>query len=912
MINLVWLLIVAVILCILSYFSFRRIMSPSFISSLVFSACILLAIIGNLMFWHETITYKAPVVISTSLLSIFLGELFVEFLVRKKTTVGKTVPGASLDPEKPIITTKYQAILNIIIFLLGILIVFLIFKEEYALARKVGWNPSSANSSFFAHVRGAFLNGERLPTYVSILDYIVQGFGLVSILLMTRQFFGGKKFFSILHLINIIPLGISQILSTSRNGFILDVIILVFGIYLYGYVRYKKISISKLIVFSLAITFVFVLLFLFLGSLTLKVGGWTNTINVICSYAGSPIVAFDKAISSGDIFKNDYFGSNSFYGLYSLLQRIIPSIESPSQFNGFVRFADGTATNIYTAFSAFYFDFGIFGCIFISFLVGCFFSFVYTLVYRKKNNIIIDFYSSFISYYIVYLSLAPSITTSLFGITRVFQLLMSLAFLLIYFGLPKIFKFFKRKKVAGDLAFALLTQTVSFALSVVMSLLVPKVLGINDYSYWQLFIFYSTYVGFFHFGYCDGIYIEHGGKDADELNKKSLSSQCVVFSISQIVIAVGIGTVLCFLEQSDYNRIIVIILTAVYLVFSNIGLFFGYLLQAIKKVKIYSLSLLIEKGCFLVAVIILLTIKVTDFWVYIVIYVACRLLFFMVLFIASRKIVFSKPEIKRETFSEIFSYIKVGINIMLAGIAGLLIMGVSRFLIDKVWGINEFGKFSFSISIGSFALTFLSQVSLVFFPTLRTFDKNRQKSIYISMKKTASLLLTLVYFMYFVLKVLVRGWLPNYADSIVYLGLILPICVYDGKMQMIFTTYFKVLKEQKKLLIINTISLATTLAVSLLFAYVFNNSIGVVVGSIIGIMVRSTLSEIYLGRYFNYLGLKQMIPDLVIALLFSISTMLFNDFVSFAIAFVGYAFVVAINKKYISSLLSKAKTALGE
>ena len=58
-----------------------------------------------------------------------------------------------------------------------------------------------------------------------------------------------------------------------------------------------------------------------------------------------------------------------------------------------------------------------------------------------------------------------------------------------------------------------------------MSLLVPKMLGVEEFSYWQLFLFYLSYVGLFHFGITDGMYLKNGGLTYDEINKKEIGSQ---------------------------------------------------------------------------------------------------------------------------------------------------------------------------------------------------------------------------------------------------------------------------------------------------------------------------------------------------------------------------------------------------
>lgn len=50
-----------------------------------------------------------------------------------------------------------------------------------------------------------------------------------------------------------------------------------------------------------------------------------------------------------------------------------------------------------------------------------------------------------------------------------------------------------------------MSNLVSLLVSTLVVFLIPKLIGVEDYGYWQLFLFYASYVGFLHFGWNDGI-----------------------------------------------------------------------------------------------------------------------------------------------------------------------------------------------------------------------------------------------------------------------------------------------------------------------------------------------------------------------------------------------------------------------
>lgn len=66
-------------------------------------------------------------------------------------------------------------------------------------------------------------------------------------------------------------------------------------------------------------------------------------------------------------------------------------------------------------------------------------------------------------------------------------------------------------------------------------------------------------------------------------------------------------------------------------------------------------------------------------------------------------------------------------------------------IIDYVWGIEEFAKFSLVLSLASFAIMFISQVSMVLFPSLRQVSKEQQKNIYYKFRSVLSVVLPMIF-----------------------------------------------------------------------------------------------------------------------------------------------------------------------
>ena len=88
--------------------------------------------------------------------------------------------------------------------------------------------------------------------------------------------------------------------------------------------------------------------------------------------------------------------------------------------------------------------------------------------------------------------------------------------------------------IIKNISYSFSANLISLLISVFMVMFVPKLLSVNDYGLWQLFLFYFSYLGFLHFGWEDGIYLRYAGNRFDELNRKTFAGQfyCIILCIS--------------------------------------------------------------------------------------------------------------------------------------------------------------------------------------------------------------------------------------------------------------------------------------------------------------------------------------------------------------------------------------------
>lgn len=234
-------------------------------------------------------------------------------------------------------------------------------------------------------------------------------------------------------------------------------------------------------------------------------------------------------------------------------------------------------------------------------------------------------------------------------------------------------------------------------------------------------------------GLLDGVYLRELGKEYEKLDKPLLGSQFKVLTVQQILIAIAI--IITVQMEADNNRTYALTMVAIYMILFNLSYFIGYIFQATNNVWIFSLSIIIDKGFFVILLVGLLLFRIKDFHIYIIAYTISKLISLLYCIYKGREIIFVKQKIIKGTVNELIENIKVGAKITVGNLAGMFIIGCGRLVVDWKWGIEVFSVFSFSITLVNFFLTFIGQISMVILPALKQVDKQHQKQNFDLLRK---------------------------------------------------------------------------------------------------------------------------------------------------------------------------------
>lgn len=245
-----------------------------------------------------------------------------------------------------------------------------------------------------------------------------------------------------------------------------------------------------------------------------------------------------------------------------------------------------------------------------------------------------------------------------------------------------------------------------------------------------------------------------------------------------------------------------------------------------------------------------------------------RFLSLFVVLKTSRAIVFQVPRFKRSELTETRGFMISGSMVLFATLASSIVIGIVRYAIEEYWDITAFSKVSLTISISNMATRCINAIGLVMFPTLRRISKERLPQIYRLMNCGLMILIFGMLIFYQPMAHLLEVWLPEYADSVKYAAILLPVCAYECKNVMLISTYLKTIFADKVLLLINLLSILTSLGFTVLTVYVLNSIELAVLSMLISLMLRCVLGELYLGRRLDMRVWKHVWQEGILAAFF--------------------------------------------
>ncbi|MBU1142751.1 MAG: hypothetical protein KKH92_03790 [Firmicutes bacterium] len=382
----------------------------------------------------------------------------------------------------------------------------------------------------------------------------------------------------------------------------------------------------------------------------------------------------------------------------------------------------------------------------------------------------------------------------------------------------------------------------------------------------------------------------------NDLNKITLFNQFLFLFLFQIFISFLLNIFIGYFTI-DTNKLMIFRFLSISLILVNLNSMLILILQATNRMKEYSKILIFDRVTFALLIIIFYFFNYHEFKFLMYADIAGKIIGLLMGIYYCKEIIFNKITKFRIDIGETYKNFSVGISLMIANVASMLIIGAVRFITEMSWGIDVFGKISFSLSVTNLIMIFINTMGIVIFPLLKRTTNTNQIVIYRSLKNILSIVSLALLLLYYPLFYILSIWLPQYTESLKYMILVIPVIIYQAKIGLLINPFYKSLRKEKTLLYINVFVLLITIALALFSAFILKNVYVTILIIPSALFIKSLLTEIILQNTFKEKFYMDTILETIMVVTFVYFTWYFYNIIPIIIYLSAYIIFLIIKRK---------------
>lgn len=399
--------------------------------------------------------------------------------------------------------------------------------------------------------------------------------------------------------------------------------------------------------------------------------------------------------------------------------------------------------------------------------------------------------------------------------------------------------------------------------SLVVGFFVPAILSIEGYADLKTYTLYISYIGFFHLGFLDGIYIKYGGKKLENIDKKQLKGEHNFFILFQLTVSAIVFLI------SIYCKSIILFLFSISILPIMVSSFHKYIYQATGEFSKYSKAIYIYTISYMLLNILLaIVFKNQDYRLYCLVTFASNLI---VAILYETKFLINNRKIKGSIPKDVLKNIKVGFFILLGNLAVVSLYGIDKWFIKWFLTTEDFAYYSFAVSMLNLINTLINAISITFYNYL--FDNNSKEKI-MKLKKYLVILGGCASLGYFALSFIVSTFIQKYLPALQIIAITFSNFPYMILINALFVNLYKINKNEKKYFTSVVAILIVSIVYNIIGLAIFKNALAIAGATLLTLITWCIFSHIDLKNV--YLDKKYIIYTSILTIGFLVSANLFN------------------------------------
>ncbi|MGX5201597.1 hypothetical protein [Aliikangiella sp. IMCC44632] len=362
------------------------------------------------------------------------------------------------------------------------------------------------------------------------------------------------------------------------------------------------------------------------------------------------------------------------------------------------------------------------------------------------------------------------------------------------------------KDLIANIKVSLIMQILSILIGVTRAVIIPVSLSVIAFGYWQYYLLFVGFIGLLSCGFIDGFHLKYGGYKISALDWPLTRSSLIIYCCLIVLFAICIH---CLSQYfiSDIQKLKIFNIISLVVVVYGVNLALLNILVTTGEIKSYSFLNAIEKIILLFLLVIMIFIDELSLDNLLFADLISRVFQLTLIIYFMRQHLFGTFSFLIRGFNLFLSNLATGFSLLLANLASMLVLNASRLWVEFRFDMEQFSNFSFGLTITNLILLTITSVSVVLYPSLKAMEGSVYSKFYGKSTQIIQMLSIISLFSYFPILYFIQEYMIEYQYISKYLNMMLVLTLLQVRTQLLFITYFKVLRLELTMLLINIISL---------------------------------------------------------------------------------------------------------
>lgn len=431
--------------------------------------------------------------------------------------------------------------------------------------------------------------------------------------------------------------------------------------------------------------------------------------------------------------------------------------------------------------------------------------------------------------------------------------------------------------------------------SLIVGFVVPVVLSIEGYANLKTYTLYVSYIGFFHLGFIDGMFIKYGGKKSEDINKDALKGEHNFLIVFQLIISIILFIISIILGD------IIITLFSISILPIMIANFHKFFYQAIGDFNKYSKIMHTYTITYtFLNILLAIILKNQNYICYCLTTFGANLMSIIILEIKFLK---EYKDVKTVINKETLNNIKVGFFILLGNLSVIALFGIDKWFVKLFLTTEDFAYYSFAVSMLNIINILVNAISITFYNYLFTNNNeqsiNKLKKYLIALGGGASL-------GFFALSFIVNYFIKKYIPSLDIIAVTFAVFPYMILINALYVNLYKVNKDEKKYFKVVVSILIISIIYNIIALLIFKNTTSIAFATILTLITWVIYSTHDLKKVNS--DKKMYIYMFSLTIFFLVCTHFLNWIVGGIVYLFGYiALTYVLNKEILIDLKDTIK-----